>query len=84
MERIHEKVWIYCGHEIAGAESRRLLRGADRPPADDHGARPDGKVHVLYNRCPHRGYMLVGDLKGNTGERFRCSYHAWSSISTAS
>ena len=24
---------------VAGAEARRLLRRADRPPADDHGAR---------------------------------------------
>ena len=21
--------------------------------------------------------MMVGDTKGNTGEQFRCSYHAW-------
>ena len=37
----------------------------------------DGKVHVLYNRCPHRGAMVCGDRKGNTGGFFRCSYHAW-------
>ena len=32
---------------------------------------------MLYNRCPHRGNMICGDRKGNTGEQFRCSYHAW-------
>jgi phenylpropionate dioxygenase-like ring-hydroxylating dioxygenase large terminal subunit len=32
---------------------------------------------VLYNRCPHRGNMMCGDRHGNTGEFFRCSYHAW-------
>jgi len=37
----------------------------------------NGKVNVLYNRCPHRGNMICGDTKGNTGEQFRCSYHAW-------
>jgi phenylpropionate dioxygenase-like ring-hydroxylating dioxygenase large terminal subunit len=37
----------------------------------------DGKVNVLYNRCPHRGNMMCGDRHGNTGEFFRCSYHAW-------
>ena len=37
----------------------------------------DGKIRVLYNRCPHRGNMMVGDRHGNTGEFFRCSYHAW-------
>ncbi len=34
-------------------------------------------MHVLYNRCPHRGNMICGDRQGNTGEFFRCSYHAW-------
>jgi phenylpropionate dioxygenase-like ring-hydroxylating dioxygenase large terminal subunit len=38
----------------------------------------DMSVQVLYNRCPHRGVQLVGNLKGNTGSSFVCSYHAWS------
>ena len=77
MERIHEKVWIYCGHETQvkkpgdyytvqiGRQPMIMVRGAD------------GKVNVLYNRCPHRGSMICGDRSGNTGEFFRCSYHAW-------
>src|SRR6185436_11824380 len=27
---------------------------------------PDMGVQVLYNRCPHRGVQVVGNLKGNT------------------
>jgi phenylpropionate dioxygenase-like ring-hydroxylating dioxygenase large terminal subunit len=69
MERIHEKVWIYCGHEShtmqIGRQPMVMVRGSD------------GKIHVLYNRCPHRGNLMVGDRHGNTGEFFRCSYHAW-------
>jgi phenylpropionate dioxygenase-like ring-hydroxylating dioxygenase large terminal subunit len=77
MQRIHEKVWIYCGHETQvpkpgdyytvqiGRQPMILVRGKDK------------KVHVLYNRCPHRGNMICGDRSGNTGEFFRCSYHAW-------
>jgi len=77
MERIHETVWIYCGHESQipkagdyyamqiGRQPMLMVRGKDR------------KVHVLYNRCPHRGNMMCGDRHGNTGEQFRCSYHAW-------
>jgi phenylpropionate dioxygenase-like ring-hydroxylating dioxygenase large terminal subunit len=37
----------------------------------------DSRIHVLYNRCPHRGNMMCGDRHGNAGEFFRCSYHAW-------
>jgi phenylpropionate dioxygenase-like ring-hydroxylating dioxygenase large terminal subunit len=77
MQRIHERVWIYCGHESQvptpgdyyavqiGRQPMILVRGGD------------GKVNVLYNRCPHRGNMLCGDRHGNTGDFFRCSYHAW-------
>jgi phenylpropionate dioxygenase-like ring-hydroxylating dioxygenase large terminal subunit len=77
MERIHEKYWIYCGHESQvpkpgdyyavqiGRQPMLMVRGKDR------------KVRVLYNRCPHRGNMMCGDRNGSTGEFFRCSYHAW-------
>ena len=77
MERIHETVWIYCGHESqirkpgdyvtvqVGRQPMILVRGKD------------GKPHVVYNRCPHRGAMVCGNHTGNTGEFFRCSYHAW-------
>jgi len=37
----------------------------------------DGKIRVLYNRCPHRGVQLCGNRQGNTGTTFVCSYHAW-------
>jgi phenylpropionate dioxygenase-like ring-hydroxylating dioxygenase large terminal subunit len=77
MQNIHEKVWIYCGHESQipkvgdywtlqiGRQPMLMVRGKDR------------KVHVLYNRCPHRGNMMCGDRHGNTGEQFRCTYHSW-------
>src|SRR5260221_109680 len=77
MARIHESVWIYVGHDSqvpkagdyytaqVGRQPMILVRGAN------------GKVNVLYNRCPHRGNMICGDVNGNTGDFFRCSYHAW-------
>ncbi len=64
---------------VAGAQRRRLLHGADRPPADDHGApvRP-ARCSVLYNRCPHRGAMLVRRPQAAIpASAFICSYHAW-------
>ena len=38
----------------------------------------DGAVHVLYNRCPHKGTRITIDTCGNAGKFFRCPYHAWS------
>jgi phenylpropionate dioxygenase-like ring-hydroxylating dioxygenase large terminal subunit len=77
LHRIHERVWIYCGHESQiprpgdyyavqiGRQPMLMVRGSD------------GTISVLYNRCPHRGNMMCGDRHGNAGQFFRCSYHAW-------
>ena len=77
MQRIHETVWIYCGHEsqVPKAGDYYTVQIGRQPMLMVRGA--DGKVNVLYNRCPHRGNMMCGDRHGNTGEFFRCSYHAW-------
>jgi len=77
MERIHETVWIYCGHEsqVPKAGDYCTVQIGRQPMILVRGS--NGKVNVLYNRCPHRGNMICGDRKGNTGEQFRCSYHAW-------
>ena len=37
----------------------------------------DRSIHVLYNRCPHRGTMLCSQRAGNVGAAFTCSYHSW-------
>src|SRR5258706_6418407 len=77
MERIHEKYWIYCGHEsqVPRAGDYYAVQIGRQPMLMVRGK--DGKVYVLWNRCPHRGNMMCGDRSGNTGEFFRCSYHAW-------
>jgi len=78
MERIWERIWVYCGHESQvpnvgdywtlqiGRQPMVMVRDRDR------------SIRVLYNRCPHRGVELCGNQKGNTGTAFVCSYHAWS------
>jgi phenylpropionate dioxygenase-like ring-hydroxylating dioxygenase large terminal subunit len=77
MERIFERVWIYCGHEsqVKKPGDYYTLQIGRQPMIMVRGT--EGEVNVLYNRCPHRGTMLVGDRQGSTGEFFRCSYHAW-------
>jgi len=77
MQRIHETVWIYCGHlsQIPKSGDYYTVQIGRQPMIMVR--RSDGGVSVLYNRCPHRGNMIAGDTKGNTGEFFRCSYHAW-------
>lgn len=76
--QIFERVWMYCGHEsqvpnpgdyhafAIGRQPMFMVRGKD------------GQIHVLHNRCPHRGVQLCGNQKGNVGSALVCSYHAWS------
>lgn len=77
MARIYGQAWIYVGHDSQvpnpgdyhatriGDQDVVLVRASDR------------KVHVLYNRCPHKGAKLVPDGAGSAGKFFRCPYHAW-------
>src|SRR5271170_6781779 len=77
MEAIFHRTWIYVGHEsqvkrpgdyctvLVGRQPMIMVRHSDR------------QVHVLYNRCAHRGAMMCGNPRGNTGEAFTCSYHSW-------
>jgi phenylpropionate dioxygenase-like ring-hydroxylating dioxygenase large terminal subunit len=78
LTQIFERIWVYCGHQTQIPQ-----------PGDYHafaiGRQPmfmvrgkDGQIHVLHNRCPHRGVQLVGNQKGNVGGALVCSYHAWS------
>src|SRR5579863_7190465 len=78
MEHLFANTWIYVGHD------------SQVPNAGDYygttiGRQPvlmvrhsDGGVHVLYNRCPHKGTRITIDTCGNAGKFFRCPYHAWS------
>ncbi len=76
MQRIWGRAWIFIGHEsqvaepgqyystMIGRQSVLLTRDADR------------RVHVLFNRCAHKGAQLVGDRCGKAKE-LRCAYHGW-------
>jgi phenylpropionate dioxygenase-like ring-hydroxylating dioxygenase large terminal subunit len=76
MERIFGRAWIYVGHES------QVKRPGDYI-ATSIGRQPvvmsrheDGAVHVLFNRCGHRGAKVVGDREGHV-KYFRCCYHGW-------
>jgi benzoate/toluate 1,2-dioxygenase alpha subunit len=77
MEHLFANTWVYVGHD------------SQVPRQGDYftttiGSQPivmvrhtDGSVRVLYNRCAHKGTQIVTDTSGNTGNVFRCPYHAW-------
>ncbi len=76
LEKIWHREWIYVAHE------------SEVPQPGDYvtrniGAQPvivsrdeDGKVHLLLNRCMHRGNTVCQSDCGNS-HAFRCAYHGW-------
>src|SRR5258707_14299122 len=66
MERIHETVWIYCGHEsqVPKAGDYCTVQIGRKPMIMERGK--DRREKVLYNRCPHSCNMIVDDRNGNT------------------
>ena len=75
--RIFERTWIYVGHDsqVKNVGDYYTTTIGRQPVIMTRGR--DGRVHVLYNRCPHRGAQICADFSGNTGATFKCPYHAW-------
>jgi benzoate/toluate 1,2-dioxygenase subunit alpha len=76
MERIFGRAWLFVGHVS------QVPRAGDFVTTE-LGRQPvvmtrhrDGSVHVLCNRCTHRGAKVVNERKGHA-PRLVCCYHGW-------
>ena len=78
MKHLFANAWVFVGHESQTPNKGDYFstQVGDQPVIQVRHS--DGEIHVLYNRCPHKGTKLVIDRTGNTGKFFRCPYHAWS------
>jgi phenylpropionate dioxygenase-like ring-hydroxylating dioxygenase large terminal subunit len=76
LRKIWYRTWVYVGHESEVAQPndyvRKKLGLQDIIMTRDR----DGEIHLLLNRCAHRGNQVCDDAKGNSGT-FRCPYHGW-------
>lgn len=77
MQRIYGQAWIYVGHEsqVKKPGDYHTTRIGDQDVIMVRGT--TGAVHVVYNRCPHKGAKVVAEGDGCVGKFFRCPYHAW-------
>ena len=76
MERVFGRAWLVLGHDSQVPRSGDYFttRMGKEPVVV---VRNGDEVHVLINRCAHRGSMVCADGRGNV-ERFVCPYHGWS------
>lgn len=76
MDRIFGFAWIYVAHE-SEIPSRGDYKTATIGREPVIVSRDDaGVVHVLLNRCRHRGSIVCREERGN-GRSFQCPYHGW-------
>lgn len=76
LERIWYTTWVYVGHESEVAQPNDYIRKTLGLQDVIMTRSKDGEVHLLLNRCAHRGNQVCDDAKGNSTS-FRCPYHGW-------
>lgn len=76
MKRLWRRTWLFVGHESQVPQPGSYFATTLARQPVLMVRHTDGSVRVLYNRCAHKGAMLVGDECGRA-ERLRCAYHGW-------
>ncbi|WP_167104437.1 Rieske 2Fe-2S domain-containing protein [Mycobacterium sp. DL592] len=76
LRKIWYRSWVFVGHESEVARPndyvRKKLGLQDVVMTRDR----DGQIHLLLNRCSHRGNQVCDAAKGNSST-FRCPFHGW-------
>ncbi|UGS33848.1 aromatic ring-hydroxylating oxygenase subunit alpha [Capillimicrobium parvum] len=77
MTKVFGACWVYVGHasELSGANAFMTGTLGGRPIIITRDA--GGDIHVLLNRCLHRGATVCRVERGRA-KRFVCPYHGWS------
>ena len=76
LRKIWYSTWVFVGHESEVPQPNDYVR--KRLGLQDVVMTRDkeGEVHLLLNRCAHRGNQVCDDESGNSSS-FRCPYHGW-------
>jgi hypothetical protein len=67
MERLFANTWVYVGHDSQVPNAGDYFTTSIGPQPLLMVRHEDGVVHVLYNRCPHKGTRIANETCGNTG-----------------
>lgn len=76
LRKIWYRTWVFVGHESEVAQPNDYVRKKLGPQDVIMTRDREGQIHLLLNRCAHRGNQVCDDAKGNSGT-FRCPYHGW-------
>lgn len=76
LEKIWYRTWVYVGHESEVPNANDFVAKSIGPQPVIMTRDKDGEIHLLMNRCPHRGNQVCLHDKGNA-RSFTCPYHGW-------
>lgn len=76
MERIFGRTWVYVGHDSQIPNAGDFFRSRIGLHHVLVSRGRDEQIHVLINRCTHRGMRVCSAESGNA-KRFTCPYHGW-------
>ncbi|MBI3373699.1 MAG: Rieske 2Fe-2S domain-containing protein [Betaproteobacteria bacterium] len=77
LEKIWYRTWVYVGHASEVPQPNDFVMKSIGPQAVIMTRDSAGRIHLLLNRCSHRGNQLCLTRKGNA-RSFTCPYHGWS------
>ncbi|MFI8304997.1 Rieske 2Fe-2S domain-containing protein [Streptomyces sp. NPDC085927] len=76
LRKIWYRTWVFVGHESEVPNPNDYVRKKLGPQDVIMTRDAEGGIHLLLNRCAHRGNQVCDDNKGNSSS-FRCPYHGW-------
>ena len=76
LEKIWYRGWVYVAHESEIREPGDYVTKTIGLQQIIATRDEDGEIHLLHNRCSHRGNTVVASERGNANF-FRCHYHGW-------
>ncbi len=77
LARIWYRGWVYVGHQSEIPNPHDFVMKSIGPQPVLMTRDGAGQIHLLLNRCPHRGNEVCVEPRGNR-RSFVCPFHAWS------
>ncbi len=77
MKHIWGQAWVFVGHESQVKNAGEFISTTIGSEPIVMARDKAGEVHVMYNRCGHKGAKVVSKKCGKAS-MFRCPYHGWS------
>ena len=76
LERIWRTGWVFIGHTSEVPEANDFVMKSIGPEPLIMTRGRDGAIHLLFNRCSHRGNTIC-EVDRGSALTFTCEYHGW-------